>query len=168
MAEIWDLYYPDGTPAGRTMVRGDKIPEGLRHLICEVLVRHVDGDYLLMHRCATKSFYPNCWEATAGGSALQGEDVLACIRRELWEETGIAAGDFCQVSRRTDREDCIFYTYLCVTEWDKTAITPQKGETDDFRWLSEAEFIEFVNSDQIIDIHYHRWEHWFRKMGYVK
>ena len=99
MAEIWDLYHSDGTPAGRTMVRGDKVPEGLRHLACEVLVRHTDGDYLLMHRCATKSVYPDRWEGTAGGSALFGEDTLSCIQRELLEETGITSKHFSRQHR---------------------------------------------------------------------
>ena len=55
--EIWDLYCPDGTPAGREMVRGESIPAGLCHLVCEVLVRHTDGDYLLMRRSLTKDLF---------------------------------------------------------------------------------------------------------------
>ena len=168
MAELWDLYHSDGTPAGRTMVRGDKVPEGLRHLACEVLVRHTDGDYLLMHRCATKSVYPGRWEGTAGGSALFGEDTLSCIQRELLEETGITSKHFSFVAGRNIRGDCIFHTYLCVTDCDKNAVRLQEGETDDFKWVSEQEFIEFINSDQIIDIQYNRWVPWFRKMGYLK
>ena len=168
MAEVWDLYYPDGTPTGRTMLRGDKVPAGLCHLVCEVLVRHVDGDYLLMHRCATKPNYPDCWEGTAGGSALKGEDTLTCIQRELLEETGLASKHYSFVSGTIERGDCIFHTYLCRTDCDKTAVKTQEGETDAFRWLSEQEFIEFVNSDRIIDLQYRRWEPWFRKMGYVK
>lgn len=84
--EIWDLYYPDGTPAGREMVRGDTI----------------------------------------------------------------------------------FCTWLCVTDWDKNAVTLQEGETDAFRWVSEAEFIRFINSGGIINIQRQRWMDWYRKMGYIK
>ena len=42
--ETWDAYYADGTPAGRDLVRGEAIPEGLFHLVVEVTVRHADGD----------------------------------------------------------------------------------------------------------------------------
>ena len=168
MAEIWDLYYSDGTPAGKIMTRGEKIPKGMYHLVCEVLVRHVDGEYLLMQRCVSKPNYPGFWEATAGGSALLGEDALACIRRELCEETGIEAGDFCLVSCSLVRGDSIFYTYICETDWDKASVRTQEGETDAFKWVSEEEFIEFVNSDGIIPSQYIRWKDWFSRMGYLK
>ena len=168
MAEVWDLYYPNGTPAGRTMVRGEKVPAGMRHLVCEVLARHRDGDYLLMRRCASKPNYPGFWEGTAGGSALLGEDTLTCIQRELLEETGLQSKHYTFVASRNERNDTIFHTYLCVVDCDKNAVRTQEGETDAFEWLSEGEFIEFVNSDRIIDMQYRRWEPWFRKMGYVK
>lgn len=87
--EIWDGYYKDGTLANIDLVRGKPIPDGLYHLVCEVLVRHTDGDYLLMQRDLKKDIYPGFYEATAGGSALKGENKLDCIKRELFEETGI-------------------------------------------------------------------------------
>lgn len=37
------------------------------------------------------------WEASAGGSALQGEKPLECAQRELFEETGVSSGTFEQV-----------------------------------------------------------------------
>ena len=166
--EIWDLYYVDGTPSGRQMVRAYEIPAGLYHLVCEVLVRHTDGDYLLMRRSLTKDVFPGCWEATAGGSALAGEDELACIRRELREETGIVAEDFEKVARLIVNDDTIFYTWLCVTDWDKSAVTLQEGETEDFRWVSEAEFIEFINSGEMVFTQRERWMDWYRKMDYIK
>ena len=41
--EIWDAYLRDGTKAGVDLVRGEPIPEGLYHLVSDVLVRHRDG-----------------------------------------------------------------------------------------------------------------------------
>ena len=166
--EIWDLYYVDGTPAGCQMVRAYEIPAGLYHLVCEVLVRHADGDYLLMRRSMTKDVFPGCWEATAGGSALAGEDELACIRRELREETGIVAEDFEMVARLIVNDDTIFYTWLCVTDCDKSAVTLQEGETEDFRWVSEAEFIDYIHSDRGVSTQRQRWTDWYRKMGYME
>ena len=68
--EIWDGYNKDGTLAGVDIVRGEPIPEGLYFLTVEILVRHVDGDYLLMHRSPEKSVFPDYLEATAGGGAV--------------------------------------------------------------------------------------------------
>ncbi len=80
--EIWDGYNRDGTLAGVDLVRGERLSQGLYHLVCEVLVRHTDGDYLLMQRAKTKPNYGGFWEATAGGSALKGEDAFACVKSD--------------------------------------------------------------------------------------
>ena len=165
--EIWDAYHSDGTPAGSTLVRGEPIPAGLYHLVCEILVRHVDGDYLLMQRDLRKQGYPGYWEATAGGSALQGEDAMTCARRELLEETGIADGVFTEIGRFVSR-DTIYQQYLCVTDGDKAAVTLQEGETIAYRWVTEAEFAAFANSDGMIDTQRVRYQPFLRRMGYVR
>ena len=120
--EIWDAYLKDGTLANRDLVRGTSIPKGLYHLVSEILVRHTDGDYLLMKRDERKPNYGGYYEATAGGSALKGEDKLACAKRELLEETGISSNDLQEISCYTSY-DTIYYCFLCVTDCDKTSIT---------------------------------------------
>lgn len=165
--EIWDAYDQEGRLTGRELVRGEPIPEGLYHLVCEILVRHVDGDYLLMQRDLRKKGYPGFWEATAGGSALKGEDALACARRELREETGIVAESFTEIGRYVSR-DTIYQQYLCVTDCDKAAVTLQEGETIAFRWVTEAAFADFVNSDAMIEVQRVRYEPYLRRMGYLR
>ena len=56
--EIWDGYFKDGTIANIDLVRGEPVPDGLYHLVCEALVRHTDGDYLLMQRDLEKDIIP--------------------------------------------------------------------------------------------------------------
>ena len=41
--ELWDAYDEYGNQTGETLVRGEEIPDGLYHMVCEVLVRHADG-----------------------------------------------------------------------------------------------------------------------------
>lgn len=76
--EIWDGYRSDGTPAHVELIRGEPVPEGLYHLVCEIIVEHQDGSILAMRRDPCKPNHPNAWETTAGGSALKGEDALHC------------------------------------------------------------------------------------------
>ena len=166
--EFWDGYNKDGTLTGITLIRGERIPQGLYHLVCEVLVRHTDGDYLLMRRAETKPNYGGCWEATAGGSALKGEDKLTCVKRELLEETGISANDFTELGRFVfDDSQCIFYTFLCVTNCDKASVRLQDGETDAYKWVTELEFIAFVNSDEMIARQKKRYSKYFTEKGYI-
>ena len=89
--ELWDAYDKDFRKIqGITLIRGEAIPEGTFHLVCDVIVRHTDGSYLLMQRDKRKHF-GGMWEATAGGSAIQNESPLECAARELQEETGITS-----------------------------------------------------------------------------
>ena len=51
MAEVWDAYDNKfNIIENRTVVRGEAIPDGIYHLVCEIIVKHIDGTYLLMQR----------------------------------------------------------------------------------------------------------------------
>ena len=148
--ERWDAYRVALEPMeGRTLVRGDDIPQDCYHLVCEVLVRHRDGSYLLMQRDPRKHF-GGLWEATAGGSALQGETPLDCARRELLEETGIAAGELRELGRVVcEQNRSVYVDFLCLTDWDKQDVRLQAGETSAYRWAS-AEEIARMGRDELV------------------
>lgn len=148
--ELWDAYDAQFNKIeGRTLVRGKLIPEGLFHLVCDVIVRHTDGSYLLMQRDPRKP-WGGMWEATAGGSALAGETPLVCALRELREETGIIAAGLTEVGVVISEETrSIYVEFLCVTDWDKKAVTLQEGETVAFRWVSRDELLS-MKRDQLV------------------
>ena len=51
MAELWDAYDKKFNKIeNTTLVRGEAIPDGIYHLVSEVIVKHTDGSYLLMQR----------------------------------------------------------------------------------------------------------------------
>lgn len=165
--EIWDAYNADGTKAGVDLVRGEPVPEGLYHLVSEILVRHRDGDYLLMQRSFEKPNYPGCWEASAGGSALKGEDALQCAIRETMEETGLH-GRMEKILPPYFHRDTVYQTFLCMTDCDKNSVVLQQGETEAYRWLNESAFICFLSSDEVIPAQKVRLTPWLRKMGYLE
>lgn len=148
--ELWDAYDAQFNKIeGKTLVRGEPIPQGLCHLVCDVIVRHTDGSYLLMRRDPRK-VYGGMWEATAGGSALAGETPPECAMRELREETGIVSADLAQVGTVVDPEaHAIYMEFLCATDWDKKAVTLQEGETVDFRWVGRDELLS-MKRDQLV------------------
>lgn len=164
--EIWDGYNKDGTLAGIDLLRGKPIPQGLYHLVCEILVRHTDGDYLLMLRDPSKPNFGGYYEATAGGSALKGEDILACAKRELFEETGIKSEAFEPIGVYISK-DTIYHSFLCVVQQDKDSVVLQKGETAGYKWVGEKEFAEFVNSESIIPQQKERCREYYKAMGYL-
>ena len=148
--EKWDAYDAQFNKIeGMSLVRGEKIPDGVYHLVCDVLVKHVDGTYLLMQR-DFKKHYGGMWEATAGGAALLGETPFECAKRELLEETGIVATELAEVGRVISAEThAIFFEFLCVTDWNMSAITLQDGETIDYQWVSQKELLA-MKKEQLV------------------
>lgn len=146
--EMWDAYNEQLEKVdGTTLVRGEKIPDGLFHLVCEILVKHIDGTYLLMQRDLGRA-YGGMWEATAGGSALSGETPLECAKRELQEETGIVATELQEVGCIVNHQyHSIYVEFLCITSWDKNSITLQEGETIAFRWISRDELVSMRDDE---------------------
>ncbi len=166
--EIWDGYLENGELAGCELVRGEPIPEGLYHLVSDVLVRHTDGDYLLMRRDPVKPNHGGAYEATAGGSALKGEDDISCAKRELFEETGISADVPPLRIGRYVSGNAIYCIFLCITDCDKSSIRLQEGETVSYKWVSEKDFIAFVNSEEMIGTQRERYRDYFTSLGYMK
>ena len=161
--EIWDLYDREGNRTGKTWERGfgnyKQIPDGYYHMVVDILVQHVDGNFLLTKRDMSKDVYPGYWEASAGGSAIAGEEPLEAAKRELYEETGLKASKLELVSH-TFREPShsMFYSYLATVDTDKDSVILQKGETVDYKWVDDSGFIEYVESDLSIKTHNDRYK----------
>ena len=163
--ELWDAYDCNGCRTGETLVRGQVIPDGRYHLVAEVVVQHTDGTVLLMQRALSKNMYPGLWHATAGGSALAGEDAATAARRELLEETGLCADTLTPLYHRREDSNQTFYAgFLTIHTGDKNAVTLQEGETAAFRWMPAAEFLDFVKSESYIPYHLHRLESWIKNL----
>ena len=157
--EIWDAYYKNGLKAGFDLVRDEEIPDGLYHLVCEIIVKHIDGTYLLMQRDFQKKGWPGKYEATAGGSALKGETPIQGAIRELREETGIVATELTQIYQTVSEvQHSIYYGYFCLTDCEKDSITLQEGETISYQWVNTKDLLEIVDSEKYIDTYRERQE----------
>ena len=153
--ELWDAYREDGTLAGCHLVRGEAIPDGLFHIVSEVIVRHEDGTLLLMQRDLKKPKFPGLYEASASGSVLAGESPYDAAIRELKEETGIEALKLEQIYKYVSK-DTIYYGYLCKTNYDKDSVILQENETISYLWVTKEELVEFTNSDKYVPSHKER------------
>lgn len=125
------------------------IADGMYHLVGEVIVKHIDGTYLIMQR-DFKKHYGGMWELTAGGSALLGETPLECAVRELREETGIETTKIMEIGRAVnDVHNSLYVEYLCVTDWEKNAVTLQEGETVNYKWVDKKSLLE-MSRDELV------------------
>ena len=159
--EIWDLYDENGNKTGETWERSRawEIPEGRYHIVCDILIRHQDGEFLLTFRDPRKDIYPGCWEASAGGSALAGETPEEAARREMLEETGLTAEslDLISVNYRPHSHSVI-YAYLGIVNCPKDAVRLQEGETADYRWMGADAFLDLIREEPILKVQYPRYK----------
>lgn len=119
------------------------------HLVCEVIVKYTDGTHLLMQRDKNKH-YGEYWEATAGGSALQGENPLECAIRELREETVINETNLVELGRVVQHNHhSIYVDYIVITDWDKSNIILQQGETQDYKWV-DKDTLKNMKSNELV------------------
>ena len=118
-------------------------------MVCDIVVKHVDGTYLLMQRDLNKH-HGGLWELTSGGSAITGETPLRCATRELKEETGIDASNIKEIGRDiNDDRHSLYVVYLCITNCDKNSIVLQKGETIDYKWV-DIKIISHMKEDTFV------------------
>lgn len=139
--ELWDLYDKNRHPLGRTIQRGEPLPEGTYHLAVIVVILNRKGEVLLTRRAKEKDACPGWWENT-GGSALAGESSREAICRETREETGIAARpeEFTLLLREDCRAGAHFDIYALPWEGAAEEVRFQPGETDAARWAPLADW----------------------------
>lgn len=150
--ELWDLYDKNRRPLGRLHRRGDTIEAGTYHLVVSVMTINSKGEILLTLRSKGKNPYPDMWEITAG-SALSGEDSLQAAKRELLEETGIAAEDgelrLVNTYINGHGSGAIVDMYIIRKDIAAEDIRLQKGETDAAKWVTPEAFDEIAKKGRI-------------------
>lgn len=147
--EKWDAYTINGEKVEGELARNEPIPSGLYHLVSKVLVRHIDGEYLLVQRDTNKETWGGYFEATAGGSALMGETSCEAAKRELYEETGIIPLSI-QCIGELVTEGTIYKSFIATCEISKNSINLQHGETISFKWIGKEGLIDFLLSNECI------------------
>ena len=159
--EIWDLYDEQGQKTGETWERSraGEIPEDRYHIVCDVLIRHQDGTFLLTLRDRNKVDYPGCLEASAGGSALAGETPEQAAGREMFAETGLTAGKLKLIGiTRKPQSRSIVYAFLAVVACDKNSVRLQQGETVGYQWAEPPVFLRMVREEPVLKIQYPRYK----------
>lgn len=152
--ELWDVYGFDRRPTGRTMRRGDPMPEGDFHLVVHICVFSPDGRMLIQRRREVKRSWPGLWDLSAGGCALAGEDSRQAAERELFEELGLRASfagvrPQLSITFETGFDDVFFADYAGAPE----ALRLQPEEVDCVRWADAGEVLRLLEEGRFVPYH---------------
>lgn len=149
MMELWDLYTKDRKLVGKTIERGQIIPEGNYHLTVEVWIKNKSGKYLLSQRSKDKSIFPNKWECTCG-SALVGENSMQAALREVREELGIELNpEEGRLVNTLILEDFMNDVYLFETNKHIQLAKATCDEVQDAKWMTKSQIEGYYLKDKL-------------------
>ncbi|MCR4846815.1 MAG: NUDIX domain-containing protein [Eubacterium sp.] len=151
MAESFDLYDVNRNRTGKTLERGNKVPEGYYRLVVHVCIFGSDGRMLIQKRQPFKSGWSGMWDITAGGSALAGDTSQQAASRELKEEVGI---DYDLTGIRPAMT--IYFDggfndiYTINMDVDIDSLELQKTEVERVAWATEEEILDMLHKKEFV------------------
>ncbi len=149
--ELWDVYDVNRNKNGKTMVRGENFEEGAYHMVVHICIFNSKGEMLIQQRQSFKEGWPNLWDITVGGSAVQGDSSQTAAERELQEELGISLnlqGIRPNMTINFDRGfDDI---YLIEKNIDLSELKLQYEEVQNAKWATREEILEMIKAEQFI------------------
>ena len=153
--ELWDIYDRDRRLSGRTMIRGEAFQNGDYHLVVHACIFNRQGEMLIQQRQPFKQGWPNMWDITVGGSAVQGDTSQMAIQRELFEELGLTLDlRFVRPHLTIQFDHGFDDVYLIENDVNIDALRLQKEEVQRVKWASREEIFEKI--DQGLFIPYYK------------
>ncbi len=149
--ELFDLYTADRVKTGRTMVRGDAVPEGCYRIVVHVCIFDPEGRMLIQQRQPFKQGWSNMWDITVGGSAVAGDTSRTAAERETREEIGLSI-DLTDVrpSLTLYWEHGFDDYYLLTRDVDPDTLHLQYEEVQAVRWATREEILRMIDDGEFI------------------
>ena len=149
--ELFDLYTADRVKTGRTMVRGDAVPEGCYRIVVHVCIFDPEGRMLIQQRQPFKEGWSNMWDITVGGSAVAGDTSRTAAERETREEIGLSI-DLTDVrpSLTLYWEHGFDDYYLLTRDVDPDMLRLQYEEVQTVRWATREEIHRMIDDGEFI------------------
>lgn len=147
--EKWDILNVDGTPTGRTTLRGQcKLRPNEYHLVVHIWVVSSKGEFLIQRRSESKKLMPGEWAAT-GGAAISGEDSYTAANRELYEELGIPSNKSnLKMLARIKRRNSLLDVWFINSDIEISKLRLQKTEVAEAKWVDREQFKAMIKNGE--------------------
>ena len=153
-----DLYDANRNLTGKTMYKGEEIPEGSYIVVVLVFIQNTEGKFLIQKRSERK----NGLYATTGGHPKSGEDSIQGIITEVKEEIGldIKPEDLqLYYGGRSDNERVFWDDYYIKMDVpDIESLKLQEEEVASVHWFSRDEIIDLMKNELFFKNHYEEFE----------
>ncbi len=143
--ELFDLYTNEREKTGKTMMRGEPIPEGFYRLVVHICIFSSDGKMLIQQRQPFKDCWPGLWDVSAGGSAITGETSLCAARRELFEEVGLKTPLPERPALTIHFDGGFDDFYIAEQDCEVNSLVLQPEEVCAARWATKREILEMMD-----------------------
>ena len=149
--EVWDIYDVFRRPTGRTMLRGQEVVPGDYHMVVHVIIFNRAGQMLIQQRQRCKRSWPNAWDISVGGCAIQGERSQQAAMREAREELGL------EIDLRDTAPDLTLAfpggfddMYIVERELEIEELRLQEEEVKAVRWATREEILAMLKSGEFV------------------
>ncbi len=150
-AERFDLYTADRVKTGRTMLRGEPVPDGLCRLVVHVCIFDPEGRMLIQQRQPFKKGWSGLWDLSVGGCAVSGDSSRSAAERETREELGLDIRLENVRPTLTLSFDHGFDDFYVLTQpVDLSSLRLQPEEVQAVRWADREEILRMIDDGQFI------------------
>lgn len=127
------------------------MPKDRYHLVVHVCVFNQLNQLLIQRRQVDKIGYPDMWDLSGAGSALQGETSQEAAEREIAEELGLVINLAGKRPRLTLNFPEGFDGYWMIyQEVDLASLHLQTSEVQDARWATKEEVLALAKAGKFI------------------
>ena len=153
-----DLYNENRILTGKTIHKGESVPEGSYIIVVLIFIQNSKGEFLLQKRSKRKN---GLW-ATTGGHPKSGEDSIQGILTEVKEEIGIDLNQNKIVKYyggRSEKERVFwddYYIKMDIDDIEKLKL--QKEEVEKVDWFSIDEIKKMNDEGKFFRNHYEEFE----------